>query len=523
MNTIMNNKHSIAICGVILLAVTIMFAHYGNAKQGMFLDEIYTYCLSNANIEDFVALPEEDIIIQRETIINALEVQDDEKFAVKSVCYNQSQDVHPPLYYLLVNFVSSIFSDSHSKWIGLGINYVIFVLIICLLFLLSLRIFGTNRAAAIVTSLYAFSLAGMSMLIYIRMYTMLTFFTLLLAYMILGMMRNNDKWYHYCAITVTICLGLLTHYYFVIYAFFVCLSLFIHLINQKEYRRAITFSIASLLGVVLMILIFPPVITQLTSTKLVSGTSAISQLADIKMWFPRIGSNVINIGYFLLFSFVLSAIYCMFLLINRKCFSVDNDMRSIMMVVVVPAFISFILVSIIAPLYEIRYIYNLIPIALLVVPIFDHILESLNIFKVHKIITYSAIACILLNVCFTIIRKPVNLYEEDKTSNLIIQKYSDSKCLFFNSNGWTPFASALQLQFFSEFFLTGETVTEQAIDYICSEDKINLVVFIDIFKNFGKGLNSTLVLDELIQKTQYRRYELLFTNDDFSAAYLLSK
>lgn len=516
-------KRSASIVWLVLIVMTMFFIYYGNAKQGMFLDEIYTYCLSNANVDSLDPIPQENAIISRETIINALEVQDNERFAAKSVYYNQSLDVHPPLYYLVVNFVSSIFCNSHSKWIGLGINYVLFVFIICLLFLLAQRMFGTSRAAAVVTCLYTFSLAGLSMLIYIRMYAMLTFFTLLLAIEILGLMRNNDRWFHYFAITITICCGLLTHYYFVIYAFFACLSYFIVLVKRKTYLRAIYFSVASLLGVAIMVLLFPPVISQLTSSEFVSGTTALSQLAEIKKWPYKIGIHILVVGYYLLFAFVLSAVYCISLTKHRKFLSVDKHMRSLMMVIVLPAFISFVLVSIIAPYNGVRYIYNIIPIALLVLPFFDYVLSLMNNNKVNKTILYSALICLLLNVCFTVIRKPDNLYEEDETSNLIVREFEDSKCLFFSSNGWAPFASALQLLTFEEFYLLSNSVTEQAIDYINSEEDNNLVVFIDIDNSIGRGLNPKPIVDEILQKTEYCHYKLLFTNDNFSAAYLLSK
>ena len=46
------------------------------------------------------------------------------RFNYISVYYNQVLDVHPPLFYMLVHTVSSIFNDTFSKYIIFSINLV---------------------------------------------------------------------------------------------------------------------------------------------------------------------------------------------------------------------------------------------------------------------------------------------------------------------------------------------------------------------------------------------------------------
>lgn len=60
----------------------------------------------------------------------------DERFDYASVYYNQTMDVHPPLYYFILNTVSSFFAGSFSKWYGIGINLAIFPIIQIMLFAL---------------------------------------------------------------------------------------------------------------------------------------------------------------------------------------------------------------------------------------------------------------------------------------------------------------------------------------------------------------------------------------------------
>lgn len=49
------------------------------------------------------------------------------RFNYASVYYNQVQDVHPPLFYMLVHTVSSIFNNTFSKYIIFSINIVFFI------------------------------------------------------------------------------------------------------------------------------------------------------------------------------------------------------------------------------------------------------------------------------------------------------------------------------------------------------------------------------------------------------------
>lgn len=51
----------------------------------------------------------------------------DNRFNYPSVYYNQLQDVHPPLFYMLVHTVSSIFNNTFSKYLIFFINLPFFI------------------------------------------------------------------------------------------------------------------------------------------------------------------------------------------------------------------------------------------------------------------------------------------------------------------------------------------------------------------------------------------------------------
>lgn len=62
----------------------------------------------------------------REEAQNYVKAQDN-RFNYISVYYNQIQDVHPPLFYMLIHTVSSIFNNTFSKYIIFSINIVFFI------------------------------------------------------------------------------------------------------------------------------------------------------------------------------------------------------------------------------------------------------------------------------------------------------------------------------------------------------------------------------------------------------------
>ena len=65
-----------------------------------------------------------------------LSVQEDEMLEYGQVYENQKNDVHPPLYYLLLR-VSMSFSPNHfSKWPGIILNIIIYAFITIFVYLI---------------------------------------------------------------------------------------------------------------------------------------------------------------------------------------------------------------------------------------------------------------------------------------------------------------------------------------------------------------------------------------------------
>ena len=208
----------------VLALVLAVCLHFCLWKSGMFIDEIYTYGLANSHFMPFIGHGEHDRIqeqiITREDFFDYLAVTDSEPgFDAASVYYNQVQDVHPPLYYWILNFCSTLARGQFSKWIGLIPDLLIYLGLLLLLYALGMELFENRLIAAGIAALYGFSQVGLSTMLMIRMYVLMTLFTVLLALLVVRELRTPSGKKE-LGIGLTIFAGLMTQYYFVFYAFF---------------------------------------------------------------------------------------------------------------------------------------------------------------------------------------------------------------------------------------------------------------------------------------------------------------
>ena len=209
-------------------------------KSGYHVDEIYTYGLSNSHfapgINDLVGGGRiKDVLITRQDLTGYLTVAPNQRFDYASVFYNQSMDVHPPLHYCVINTVCSLFPGVFSKWIGLSVNLVFWAVTLLLVYKSALLLKSGRRISAVAVAVYGLSQIALSSVLMIRMYTMSTMLTALLVYLLLKL-EKAEKNYLYVFVILGVYLGALTHYNFIIFAFFLTASYDLYLLLNKKYN-----------------------------------------------------------------------------------------------------------------------------------------------------------------------------------------------------------------------------------------------------------------------------------------------
>lgn len=223
--------------GVVIIVVAIMSVFLGFKKVGYNLDEIWNYGLANhvggitPNIErgqEYSGMgPFEDYI----------EVNSGQRFNYVNVWKNQAADVHPPLYYIIFHTVCSFFPNTFSKWYGIVVNILWMIAIMYLLYKLAKEITGSEFMSFGIILAYGTSVIFLNTIMFIRMYTQFAFFTIALSYLIKHYWDKELDKKFYILFSVIIVLGMLTHYYFLIFSFFICVCFAINLKMNRKYKE----------------------------------------------------------------------------------------------------------------------------------------------------------------------------------------------------------------------------------------------------------------------------------------------
>ncbi|WP_029321022.1 hypothetical protein [Butyrivibrio sp. AE3004] len=219
---------------VIIAVTSLMIVFFGVRKVNYHCDEIWTYGLSN----NIGGINPEFEIGETYTRMGPFEsftiVQDGEAFNYANVWENQAKDVHPPFYYILIHTICSIFKGSFSKWYGIGLNMFWMILILPLLYMLAKEMIGSISASLGIAIAYATSVIFLDTMLLIRMYAQFTFFVVLIMYLFKKNWDKKPEKHFLIKLGITLFFGMLTHYYFLFVAFFMCLIYGIRLILAKN-------------------------------------------------------------------------------------------------------------------------------------------------------------------------------------------------------------------------------------------------------------------------------------------------
>lgn len=198
-------------------------------KAGFHEDEYYTYYSTARSTGFFV---EDGKWMPAQEISREYTVLPGEGFHYGLVKLVQSWDVHPPLFYFAIHTMESLVPSTLSKWTGLSVNLIFFLVDLILLYCLSYRVLGQtvdgvakgkqNVWACIIMAMYGLSAAGLSSVTLIRMYAMLVAFILWVAILHVKALGQEQLTWKSFYIPLAICtfLGFMTQYYYFIFLFF---------------------------------------------------------------------------------------------------------------------------------------------------------------------------------------------------------------------------------------------------------------------------------------------------------------
>lgn len=226
-----------------IAVVNIIAAIYNNGLEG---DEVFSY-ISATSTGGFkkICYLEDQTWYDTDYFQNAVTADGEERFNIKMVFENQKMDTHPPLYYLFLNLICSVFKGQYSRWFGIGLNLFLMLIMGIGLYLL-ICYFIQNRHIALLTStIFCCSRLAVSMTLFIRMYVLsmvLVVFTSLFHLKLYDRMMTDTEYpfkkhlkEHSLLFALTLA-GALTHYYFLVYQCLISALFAAALLYRKKYQ-----------------------------------------------------------------------------------------------------------------------------------------------------------------------------------------------------------------------------------------------------------------------------------------------
>ena len=358
-----NNIKEVILVISIIIIQTIIFTIAGVNKSYIHMDEAYSLGLASYNKieiqdnDDFY-----NVWHNKDYYEDYLVVNEHEKSQFSQVYENQKNDVHPPLYYLILRIAMGFSIGNYSKWPGIIVNILIYAFITIFMYLIIKKILdGKNNykeKSAILALISSITLAGVTNAIYIRMYALSTLNITITTYLHLKLLNRKEKNNMLLiAIAISALVGSLTHYYYLFYLACIFIMFVIKYIKEKDFKMLGKYILAISIAGVLSLIIFPYSINHMFFGYRGQGT--IENLTNIPKFFGSIArylliTNVYGFNNLLFILIITSMGIIIYKKIkNKEIFSLKNRYVKY---IALPTLFYFTLVAISSPFIELRYI-----------------------------------------------------------------------------------------------------------------------------------------------------------------------
>ena len=399
----------------------------------------------------------------KEDIKKAVTLSPDNYLNLKSIYYNQTKDSHPPFFYVLVHFTSILFNGQFTKYCIFTINIIAFIFS-CLIIKKTLKIINKENLTIPTLILFGLSMGTITMVIYQRMYMVLTFFILLYFYLSIKLYKNDFNLTPKLNLSlgITTVLGFLTQYFFVIYAFFIFILMIIKMIKDKKYKNIIKYVGFHILYAIIGILIFIPCINHLLFTD-----RGVSNLANSE-YFKHLCEYIGHLLYaftiknnMLLFTAIFVAFLLGFCYLYKK-----SNIKFITLLTIIPSICYFLVVVKLTSFQELRYI---MPMSAFISITLFLIIDNLLKFKYKN--TVMIIIAIILVLNGLVFSKPKLLFEEYKECLDIAQENKDKSFVFVFDNFFNHIQSVPEMMTYEKTMIIN--VNRDELKYVIEDEKLN--------------------------------------------------
>lgn len=357
------NKKAIIGLIIVILIQTVVFIIAGMNKSYIHMDEAYSMGLASY---DKVEIQDNEDFYNtwhdKEYYKDYMVVNDDEVGQYSQVYENQKNDVHPPLYYLLLRFAMGFSVNNYSVWPGIIVNIVIFTFVTIFIYLIVSKLLKDhNKAeekALFITLMASIVFSSITNVIYIRMYALSTLNIVITTYLHLKLLDSDKVNYKLLfAISLSALVGSLTHYYYLFYLAMLFIMFAVKYIREKRYKELICYILAMCCAAVISLIIFPYSIKHMFFGY--RGQGVISNLLNVPKFISSIG---LYIGIISLHGFnnalpiIVIAILGIIIYKKVKKIKLVESKNKYIKYITLPTLFYFILVAIASPWIELRYV-----------------------------------------------------------------------------------------------------------------------------------------------------------------------
>lgn len=456
-----------------------------------------------------------------------LTVSKDEIFNYWPVLFNQGRDVHPPLFYMLVHFVSSIFLNTFSKYIIFIINLLFFIGI-CIVIRKIMQLYNKDYLTIPAILLYGLSMGAVSTVILLRMYSMLTFFCILYLYINLKIVKNDFKINKKLSkeLVITTILGFLTQYYFCVFAFIIFLIMITRMITLKYKKEGVKYFLKHAKSALIGMLIFLPCIYHIFFSYRRPGNFDSGSYFEKLKVFLEIIFNSYSIPTVVAYTLAATSIIYVITNIIIKAKKKEKNNIFEICIIALPVILYVLIIAKITPIinekYMIRYVMPILPlIAICVILLLENILNK-TIKQKEKIkITIIYIIVIAISIIGFFTNEPKYLYKGYSKYIQIARAYKDLDYIYVCDNAFTYLNSLPEFLIYNKTMILNSNHDDLSIlgadEQLQSQDEFILTI--------KKWMNVDATLNDVLKASGFSNYEVLLNQEDDteSIIYLVSR
>lgn len=229
-------------------------------KDNFHIDEMFSFVLANNNKGMVLFYDSSEVdnkVLTGEYLNNYITKHEGGSFF--NTWQKVSQDNHMPLYFILLRAFNIFDNTTFNPLSGILLNVVVLIFLLIGFYKLAELVFKSINIATVVTGIFAFSQAVLSLEIYIRMYLLLMTFSVWLVYFIgkYFLLKKHSDLFFVLLLTF---LTILTHYYSLIFCFLIASFVCLYFLLQKDYKNMFLFGFTMLFAVIIAYFAFPTMI-----------------------------------------------------------------------------------------------------------------------------------------------------------------------------------------------------------------------------------------------------------------------